>query len=197
MVTPVLPGTVWAGQCWCNSCCARRDVSGDTCAAIQATRAKEPYSLCLNRKSQWDLVSKVKRHIALIHGEPPFHSTDKSGKAQGFSGITVLIYTLSLIFRSTRSLHRVVLWWRISGLQTLISPCIIQSGEWTRVLEAEQAGKMEKTVTYKKGITISWLKSPFNGIAQNSAVLFSSQNWTRAREIETAPRGMHLIGFTV
>lgn len=41
-------GRTPAQQCWCNSCCARRDVPGNACTAIQAIRAKEPYSLCLN-----------------------------------------------------------------------------------------------------------------------------------------------------
>lgn len=39
-----------AQRCRCNSCYARRDVPGNDCTAIQAARAKEPYSLCLNQK---------------------------------------------------------------------------------------------------------------------------------------------------
>lgn len=159
MVTPVPPGTAWAGL-QCSSVSVTPVVAGGVSQAMALLPSTLPertnHIHCASTKNHTGIWwPQSKGTLCCSTGETPFPSTDKSGKAQGFSGITVSIYTLSLILWCTRPLHRVALWWRTWGLQTPNQPA--RCPEWgakKRLGEQETWGKRSNI---EESQTLHWI----------------------------------------
>lgn len=128
MANPGAAGTVWAGlaqQGHCHSCHATR-------VPAKLSVLKSPSSLCLNQNSPWIWSPKPKGTRPWSWESFLFSSTDESGKAEGFPGITVSVESCSwILWRSGEGPQ---------GCTLPISPCGTQSKQLWKLSEQEKGG---------------------------------------------------------
>lgn len=174
-VTPAAAGAVGvrvAQQGHCHSCNAWR--VSQAVLPPKLPVLKSPYSLCLNQNSHWIWSPKPKVTWPWSMGEPPFFSTDQSGKAEGFPGMTVSDWILWILWCSVRDLR---------AAHSESAP--VARGAEQATLETEQAGERGET----KRLRSSESQSPVWDGVSLCEELFHSQSWTTAKEMETAPKG--------